>query len=67
MNQQDIAVELQHRAEARAYAHCGELARDCSDLGASHLVLSWIDGLCLSRGLYENDDLMEVQNDQERH
>lgn len=59
MNQEQIAIELQHKADQGNYAHQGELAKDCFKLGASYTVLAWLDKYCLTRNLYtETNELI---------
>jgi len=56
MEQQQIAIILQLRADNHKYNCSGELAADCSELGASYKVFNWIDRYCLSRDLYRETD-----------
>lgn len=56
MEQQEIAIILQKRADNHKYNKVGELAGDCFELGASYTVLAWLDSYCLAHSLYRDTD-----------
>lgn len=56
MEQHEIIMILQKRANRNKYNDVAELSLDVHLLGGSYIVMSWMDKYCLTRDLYRDND-----------
>ena len=55
MEQETITVILLKNADRHKYNDIDELAKDAYKMGASYIVMSWVDKYCLTRDLYRDN------------